>query len=356
MIRKLKLAILENDIADDHLLWIKACEQMKDSVEWAVINITKVSWLQDILAGSFDGLLATPSGSTSRFKILCDERITILHSVCGLPVFPSLEEIMIYENKKYLSYWLAANNIPHPKTWVFYYLQEALDFVKYASFPLVAKTNVGAGGSGVTILYSLQEVREYITTTFSGAGIKRIVSPKWRSKGFARRVLAKLTNLNELRLKVAKYKSAKSEIQRDFVLLQEYIPHAFEWRCVRIGASFFAHKKVKYKDKASGSLLKSYETPPVELLNFVKQITDSKGFQSQAIDIFVAENGTYLVNEMQCIFGQSDPYQMLVDGQPGRYIFDTGRWIFQAGDFNKFESFLLRLETFTSILSVRKIN
>lgn len=355
--RKLKLAILENEIADDHLLWIDACEEMKELVDWSVVNITKATWLEDIIRGSFDGLLATPSGSTTRFKTLYDERITILHSVCGLPVFPSLEEIMIYENKKYLSYWLAAHHIPHPKTWVFYYEKEALQFINNSSFPVVAKTNIGAGGSGVTILHSLRDAERYIRDTFSGKGISRVVAPKWRRKGFVKRVFSKLMNLNELKLKIEKYKSAMSEIQKDFVLLQEYIPHDFEWRCVRIGDSFFAHKKLKHHDKASGSLLKGYDVPPVDLLDFVKEVTDLKDFQSQAVDIFVSPDGRYLVNEMQCIFGQSDPYQMLINGKPGRYVCENRKWIFEAGDFNKHESFLLRLKTFTAMLQdARSIN
>ncbi len=352
---KLRLAILENDIADDHLLWIKACEHMKEFVDWTVVNITKASWLEDILGGSYHGLLATPSGSTSRFKLHCEERITILNTVCGIAVFPTLEEIIVFENKKYLSYWLAANKIPHPKTWVFYFEKEALEFAKKASFPIVAKTNVGAGGSGVHFLHVSEDAVHYINKVFSGSGIKRTVGPKWRSKGFTRRVLSKLTDFKELGLKIEKYKRIISEIQKDFVLFQEYIPHTFEWRCVRIGESFFAHKKLTYHDKASGSLLKKYENPPADLLTFVKEITDLRNFQSQAVDIFVTDKGAYLVNEMQCIFGQSDPYQMLVNDLPGRYIWDNGNWIFEAGDFNKYESFLLRLKTFTDFLSRSKI-
>ena len=84
---------------------------------------------------------------------------------------------------------------------------------------------------------------------------------------------------------------------------------------VRIGDSFFAHKKLKILEKSSGSLLKNYDSPPLKLLDFVKAITDKHGFYSQAVDIFESERG-YLVNEMQCIFGQSDPYQMMVDGRP----------------------------------------
>lgn len=354
--RKLRLAILENEDEESHLLWIKACESMEQSVEWSVVNITRSSWLQDILRGSFDGLLATPSGNASSFKLLYDERVRILNTVCGIPVFPSLEEILIYENKRYLSYWLEANHIPHPKTWVFYYEKEALDFIRNAELPVVGKTNIGASGSGVSILNSRAEAEQYVRMTFSGAGLKRRVGPKWRRKGFIRRVLMKLIHPREFRLKILSYRNARSEMQRDFVLLQEHIPHTFEWRCVRIGNSFFAHKKLVRHEKASGSLLKGYDQPPVDLLDFVRQITDLRNFQTQAVDIFATDNGTYLVNEMQCIFGQSDPYQMLINGQPGRYIFDTGQWIFEAGDFNRYESFLLRLETFTANLARIKGN
>lgn len=354
--RKLKLAILENEDKESHLFWIKACEDMSQSVDWEVIKITSSSWLQDILDGGFDGLLATPSGSTSSFKILYDERVTILNTICGIPVFPSLEEIMIYENKKYLSYWLEANRIPHPKTWIFYYEKEALSFIQNTSFPVVAKMNIGASGSGVSILNSKEEAEQYIIKTFSGNGIRRRVGPKWRRKGFAGRVITKLMHPKEFKMKIMSYKNERSERQKDFVLLQEHIPHTYEWRCVRIGESFFAHKKLVRDEKASGSLLKGYDPPPLDLLDFIKQVTDLRNFRSQAVDIFVSEKGAYLVNEMQCIFGQSDPYQMLINGTPGRYIFDNDKWVFEAGDFNKYECFLLRLETFTAMLSGKKVS
>ena len=71
---------------------------------------------------------------------------------------------------------------------------------------------------------------------------------------------------------------------------------------------------------SSGSLLKEYCNPPLELLDYVKSITDQFNFYSQAIDLF-EYNGNYLINEMQCIFGQSDSYQMKVNDEIGRYVF-----------------------------------
>ena len=117
-----------------------------------------------------------------------------------------------------------------------------------------------------------------------------------------------------------------------------------------IGDSYFAHKKLKAGNKSSGSLLKNYDNPPVDLLDFVRQITDRHGFHSQAIDIFESTRG-YLVNEMQCIFGQSDPYQMLIDGVSGRYLYLKDKWTFEKGDFTRNACYNLRLEFILSTTS-----
>ncbi len=88
----------------------------------------------------------------------------------------------------------------------------------------------------------------------------------------------------------------------------------------------------------------------------VKVVSYDRGYRNlcDKFDVFETEGGQFLVNEMQCIFGQSDPYQMLVDGEPGRYVERNGQWEFEAGDFNRLESFLLRLDHFIEILMTQK--
>ncbi len=348
--KKLRFAILKNEIEDDHALWLKVCEERRNLVEWEVVDLTRADWLEHTTKGRFDGLLATPPGWNNAFKAMYDERVRILNTVDGLPVYPSLDEVLIYENKKYLSYWLAANGIPHPTTWVFYDRQEAEDFLKNAALPLVGKANIGASGRGVRILKTSGEAMDYVRGVFEGRGAVQDIGPNLKKKGLLRRILKKLANPAALRAKLEQYRHQRSDVQKDYVILQEFVPHDFEWRAVRIGDSFFAHKKMKLGEKASGSLVKGYDNPPLALFDFVKKITDAHGFRSQAVDLFETAEGGYLVNEMQCIFGQSDPYQMLVDGEPGRYIFENGHWQFEPGDFNRFESFLLRLDDFIEIL------
>ena len=340
---KIKAIILRNELEDDHNLWIKACENYKEVIEYRVVNLTSSNWLEETQKESCDILLAKPGGLTASFKQLYDERVYILAFILGYKIFPSPLEIFIYENKRFLSYWLKANNIPHPYTNVFYDKEEALNYLRAKDFPFVAKTNIGASGSGVQIIRSESDGQKYIKQTFSGKGSPQRTGPNLDKGGLLKRGFHYALHPSDISKKFEIYQTKAVNKQRGFVIFQEYIPHDFEWRAVRIGESFFAHKKLKTGEKTSGSLLKNYDNPPLELMDFVKKLTEQHGFYSQAIDIFESERG-YLVNEMQCIFGQSDPYQMLVDGIPGRFRYIQDKWLFEEGDFARNECYNLRLE------------
>jgi glutathione synthase/RimK-type ligase-like ATP-grasp enzyme len=334
--------ILRNEDPYDHELWVKACKEHAQYIDYHIVDLTASDWLEKIRSLPCDMLLTKPGGKTRAYKQLYDERLQILVNELGYSCFPSLREVLIYENKSYLAYWLKANDIPHPKTAIFYNRKEAESFIAQASFPIVAKLNIGASGHGIEILKSKQDAKKYIQQVFTKGKSPR-TGPKLKKGKLFRRAWNKLSNPKTLVNKLKTYKEISADTQKHFVIFQEFIPHDYEWRVVRIGDSFFAHKKLKTGSKASGSLIKGYENPPLKLLDFIKKITDRQGFYSQAIDIFEDKHKGYLVNEMQCIFGQSDPYQMLVDDQPGRYIYENNRWKFEPGDFNQNESYNLRV-------------
>lgn len=343
MVKKIKAIILRNELEDDHNLWIKACEGYKNDIEYRIVNLTASGWLEEIQKESFNILLAKPGGLTATFKQLYDERIFVLAYILGYKIFPSPLEIFIYENKRFLSYWLKANNIPHPVTEIFYDRKAALKYLEECKYPFVAKTNIGASGSGVIIIRNKTDALKYIKDTFSGKGAPQRTGPNLEKGGILKRGFNFILHPSDIAKKLDIYKTKSENLQKGFVFFQEYIPHYFEWRVVRIGESFFAHKKLKKGEKSSGSLLKKYDNPPLVLFDFVKGITDLHGFYSQAVDIFESERG-YLMNEMQCIFGQSDNYQMLVNGKPGRYKYVKDRWLYEEGDFAGNECYDLRIE------------
>jgi glutathione synthase/RimK-type ligase-like ATP-grasp enzyme len=339
---KFKVVILANEIANDHLPWVNACEYYSDKVQYRIVDLTSSSWYEEIISDRCDLMLAKPSALTAYFKQLYDERIMILSKELGYKLYPTMEEILIYENKRYLSFWLKANSIPHPKTHVFYHKKEAISFLKTCTYPIVGKTTIGASGNGVKILKHRSEATSYVNKIFT-TGISARYGPRLDKGMFFQRAMRKLKHINELKERIFVYKSVARNPQKGFCLFQEYISHEYEWRIVRVGDSFFAYKKMKVGEKASGLMHKVYTNPPLSIMDFVKNITDKYGFYSMAIDIFEISKGEYLVNEMQCIWGQKNDYQLKIDNIPGRYIYN-GKWIFEEGEFTKNKSYTLRLD------------
>jgi glutathione synthase/RimK-type ligase-like ATP-grasp enzyme len=342
--KKKKLAILKNEDPFDHLKWVDACEDYQKNIDYKVFDLTVDTWLEEVNTYSPDILLLKPSGKTSLYRNLYQERLEILVTSLKYKSFPSLDEVRIYENKRYFAYWAKAHELPHPKTWVYYNRNEALKAAKMTKLPLVGKMNIGASGKGVQILHTKDQVKKYIKRAFSD-GLVSSTGPKWSQGKLIQRAWQKFTHPKELINRLRTYRDIAMDSQKGFVILQEFIKHDYEWRAVRIGDSYFAHKKIVSNEKASGSLEKEYGAPPIKLLDFVRQLTDSFAFTSVAIDVFEPVEGQYLINEIQCIFGQSDPHQMIIDGNPGRYLFKNGQWVFEKGDFNTNESYDLRLKT-----------
>lgn len=338
-----KVAILKNETMLDHLPWIDACNRKHEQINYEVIDLTANNWIEHILEKDFDLLLLRPPGRIDHFKRLYDERVFILTNVLKKKVYPKPEEVFIYENKRFLRDWLIAQRIPHPETYIFYDKDEANNFsARNDKFPVVAKTNIGASGNGIVFLNTKSEMNNYIASAFS-KGIKAKSGPKLSKGSLYKKIRKIFANKAFLGQRMKDYHQMAGEVQKGFVILQEFIPHEYEWRCIRIGDSFFAHKKIARNNKSSGTLLKGYDPVPESLLDFIREITDKAGLSSASIDVFEKADH-YLVNEIQCFFGQSDPYQMLVKGKPGRYRHFENAWSFEEGDFARNACYDLRLE------------
>jgi glutathione synthase/RimK-type ligase-like ATP-grasp enzyme len=342
-------AILKNEFDDNHICWAKACESLGE--KYIVVDITRCDWIQKITMEKWKGFLVCPSGRQSLFKALYDERLTLLNDINDPKLFfPSLSEVLLHENKKYLSYWLAIHSIPSPKTWVFYHRSEAIDFLSSANEEiLVGKFNIGASGKGVKVLRGRDAQLSYLESAFS-AGLSQNWGPNLAMGGWWSRLKKIIQDPGRIKKRMKVYNMNRQEVQKGFVLLQEFILHDFEWRIVRIGDSFFGHRKIKQGDKASGTKGIDYTAPDENLLEFVKELTDRFEFKCMAVDLFEDGRGGYLVNEMQCIFGHVQSFICELNGQPGRFKKESGKWVFENGLFNANLSYNLRLDYFNRSL------
>ena len=287
-----------------HKVNIAACREM--GVSYKLLDISKDDWIEIVQRSECDAFLVWPSSSLSIWKEMFDDRLKILEEDLGKIVYPSYQETWLYENKRRVRDWLKAKGILHPQTWIFYDFEEALAFARNASLPLVYKTNIGASHSGVWILRKRSEVVNIVRRSFSRGIVSRGHNPFDRQWGV--------------------------------VYLQEYLPNVKEWRIMRIGHSYFGYRKERVGDFHSGSGAWTWLDPPRELLNLLREVTDIGGFTSMDVDVFETNDGYYLVNELQTVFGATTPADMLrVNGKSGRYLYDSqsNQWVFDEGDYSR---------------------
>ena len=107
-----------------------------------------------------------------------------------------------------------------------------------------------------------------------------------------------------LKKKLKHYLKLYENGERNKVLFQEFIPHDYEWRAVKIGESYFVYKKHCIKAKPVDLNIKIFVNPPKAILDFVKEVCEKRNFNFMPLDIFEPKLGKFLVNELQTIFGK----------------------------------------------------
>jgi hypothetical protein len=301
-----------------HQYYMAACREM--GVPYCTINLEATDWLDQVRSSQCDAFLVWPSAFLSVWKQMYDERLAILAGHLGKLVYPDTTAMWIYESKRRMHYWLAAQGFAHPETWIFYSRDDALAFAMRAELPLVSKTDLGSMAAGVVIIRDRSQLRRLVRQAF-GAGILR--------RGSDRR-----------------------DREWGNVLFQRFIAHAVEWRIIRIGDSYFGYEKVRVGDFHSGSACWIYERPPDRLLDLTRELTDRGGFTSMSVDILVDQNGNAYINELQGVFGMLNDYACKVDGRTGRMLWDDhhGNWRFEEGDFCRNRMCNLRIQVVLDIL------
>lgn len=284
-----------------HKFWIAACRELK--VSFQIIYLEKNDWLEQVQESNCQTLLVWPDVSDDASKTMQDERLRILDKELNKTIYPSLNAIWLYENKRVQHYWLKSHGFKTPETWVFYRLDEVLSFLQKACYPLVFKSNLGASASGVYIVKNKKEALKK-ASIFLQKGYK-----VKGEKGIPRQVGS--------------------------LYIQEFLPNVKEWRMVRIGDSYFGHGKDMEGQFHSGSGKANWDMPSKQAFDLLYEVTEKGGFTSMDVDIFEDSQGNLYVNELQTVFGTSIAKEQLkIDGIPGRMLRnDQGEFLFEAGDF-----------------------
>lgn len=287
-----------------HYFYIAACEEM--NVPYILIDLTKSNWIDIVKQSGCKGILVWPSASSTVIKNMFDERIKVINEDLGFTIFPSYNEMWVWESKRRMHYWFEANNIKHPQGWIFYDYDEARAFLEHSSFPLVFKTNHGDSSQGVKILRKKAHALKILNKCF-GAGVNM-------GAGFAK------------------------DLEWGSIFFQKFIENPIEWRIIRIGDSYFGYQKVRRGDFASGSGDAVFTDIPFHILSYVRDITDNHNLKSISFDVLLDNDNNFYMIEIQSLFGDTKAKRKLViDGEPGRYKYDYDKenWFFEKGIFDQ---------------------
>jgi glutathione synthase/RimK-type ligase-like ATP-grasp enzyme len=329
----MKLGIL-TDYYEHYKLYEKSCIEL--NIEYVIIDFLSSLWLDNIKSNlDCDGYLVRPTHDFQEHNDVYMERLYFLNNDLKKPIYPSYNELRIYENKRNMASWLDIHNFPHSKTDVFLDKKEAKRYIESTSFPIVVKSNIGAGATGVQIVKTKNEAMKILHNVFGRVHPLLALGQAQSRKKFG--------------IPIPTYGLAYKHV----MLIQQFHKIKWEWRIIKIDNSYFGHQKLLKGEFASGSLLVGWVEPPKELLDLVRNICDTGNFYSMAVDIFETENGEYLVNELQSLFGSYNDSQMYINDVPGRLRYENGEYVFEEGKFNKFGSYLLRVEHFVKILTTR---
>lgn len=319
---------------------IKSCQSL--GVDYEVVDITSPEWIKNVQQSDADGFFCPSNCLSQEMKTIQDERYFFVSQVMHRPIYPDFTGLYIHESKRNMAAWLEVNGYPHAKTRVFTNRKEAVDYLESCQYPIVTKSNVGAGASKVVIVKSKAKAKRMAKKCLTESKLAFL------KVGFAYKMRfhhSWIPRVKDLRNR-----------QKDYFIVQDYVKDVqHEWRILKIGDSYFGHQKLLKGDFASGSGMVGWVAPPKELLNMVHEICEKGGFACMDVDIFETKDGKYSINELQASFGSYLDYQMCIDGHHGRYVYRNEDFVFEEGDFNVYGSTKLKVEDFLKILRKQKL-
>jgi glutathione synthase/RimK-type ligase-like ATP-grasp enzyme len=221
----------------------------------------------------------------------------IIEHYLKIPVYPDLHTSWHYDEKVAQFYLLSTLNAPVPKTWLFWDLDQALEWAKTAPYPVVFKLSPGAGSSNVLKVCSYKEA-ERLTLAAFRRGFFPMTMNEYRP------VLGLPRNLSQLKSLALRAKDGFSyawsgihpplhphwwKPEFGYIYFQEFLPdNAYDTRITIIGDRAFGFRRMNRPDdfRASGSGRIEYDAQAIdkECIRIAFDISERGKFQSMAYD------------------------------------------------------------------------
>jgi len=242
--------------------------------------------------------------------------LNVIENVMGIPVFPNFATRWHYDEKISQHYLFEALDVPKVPSWVFWHEEEALKFVEKASFPLVFKSSVGAGSTGVMLVRNKDEAISVIGKMF-GHGLypNLYYNPEYMVPKIASRAKQSLKYL--LRKDVPRIQETQPDwnysLQKNYVYFQKFLKdNPYDIRITVIGDRAFGfvrhNRDNDFRASGSGKIDYDLKKIPMKAVQIAKEISSKAGFQSMAYDFLYDEKRELNISEISYGFLGSAVY------------------------------------------------
>ena len=132
----------------------------KHHIDVVTLDIFNHKDRQVLLEGKWDAFIWRAKHDPL-IRNLAKRFIYLFDKELGIKTFPSWDSYWFYDDKIAQYYLMKQKNVPTPKTYIFFYVEEAMQFLSTAKYPLVYKCPSGAGSANVGLLKNRAKAERY---------------------------------------------------------------------------------------------------------------------------------------------------------------------------------------------------
>lgn len=213
----------------------------------------------------------------------------------GLKVFPDQNTIWHFDDKIAEMYLFQSVNAPIPKSMVFYSLEECVEWLSKAEYPIIAKLRSGSGSNNVKMLKNFRNAISYANRMF-----KKGFNP---SPSFIYKAFSKIQSSHDWMTVISRFKripeflntrrhANQLPIEKGYCFFQEYIVNnGFDIKVVVVEdkLSYFIRNSRKGDFRASGSGDFFYDRKYItkEIIDSAFETTKALGLQCVGYDYVI---------------------------------------------------------------------
>lgn len=226
--------------------------------------------------------------------------------ISGKKIFPDYRTCWFFDDKIGQKYLLESIGAPIAKTYIFYDKQNARNWAKKVSYPIIFKLSTGAGSSNVLLIENYRQAKSLINKSFNNgfSQVSNWRAFKERSRLFFQGQKNFLTLIKGFKiLLLGTSFSNKYVKEKNYALFQNFMQNNnFDIRIIVIDNKAFGIKRMNRKNdfraSASGTIIYNRNEINIKCVEVAFKINDRINTQCIAFDFVFDSNSNPVIIEI----------------------------------------------------------